>query len=178
MVQEKERSNGIILVLDTGALLAKYYRYVPRLNVELYTPSSAVSEVRDQDNKQALEEALNLDLIKTITPSKRYLEKARRIVSEIGLLPKLSRVDIDIVALALQLKATCSNREIVVITDDYDLQNILLYLKISFKPLRTNGIREVRLFKTYCPVCKYTPGEPGVEYCPICGSKIITTRIT
>ncbi|MEM1696395.1 MAG: nucleotide-binding protein [Desulfurococcaceae archaeon] len=165
------------IVLDTGALLAKYYRLLPRRRVELYTSTSNVDEVIDLENKQALEEAINLGLVKVVKPEKKYVEKATAIASSTGSIHKLSRTDIDVAALALQLVDNGAN--VVVITDDYELQNLLRSVGISFKPLRTTGIRALKLYRSFCPVCGYVPSSPSENICPLCGSKIIrkVTRV-
>ncbi|MEM0367843.1 MAG: nucleotide-binding protein [Desulfurococcaceae archaeon] len=160
----------IALILDTGALLAKYYRYAPRIKVDIYTTDSAVNEVKDQENKSALIEALELRLIHVEKPGRTFIIKIMEIAKAIGCLHKLSITDVEIAALSLQLRKEYS--EVVVVTDDYELQNLLSYMGVSFKPLRTRGIEDLRVFKAYCPVCGYTPGKPSEDTCPLCGSKI------
>ncbi len=160
----------IALILDTGALLAKFYRYAPRMRADIYTTEGAISEVRDQENKQALIEALELKLVLVQAPERAFIDKVVEVAKTIGCLHKLSSIDIEIAALSLQLQS--SYTEIVVITDDYELQNLLNYMGISFKPLRTRGIRDLRIFNAQCPICGYIPGKPGEDTCPLCGSKI------
>lgn len=161
----------LIVILDTGALIAKYYRLLPRPLVEVYTSVGAAMEVIDRESREALEEAINLGLITLATPSTSSIKSVEEASRQIGCLHKLSRVDIEIAALALQLSR--SGAKVVVITDDYELQNLLLYMGIDFKPLRTAGIRELRVFEAFCPVCGYTPAKPSEEICPFCGSKIV-----
>ncbi|MGC8983106.1 MAG: NOB1 family endonuclease [Desulfurococcaceae archaeon] len=128
------------VVLDTGALLAKYYRLVPRHLVDLFTTSYNISEVIDLENKEALKEALELGLISVVDPHGPYLEEVEKLAKQTGSIHKLSKTDLAVAALALQLVS--AGREVLVITDDYDLQSLLLSLGIKFKPLRTRGIKE------------------------------------
>lgn len=170
-------SNGkIAVVLDTGALLAKYYRFLPMSTVDAYTTLSATDEVKDYENKTSLREAIDLGLLKLATPDQHYIEIALQSAIKMGCIHKLSKTDLDIVALALQLQGLYSN--VVVITDDYELQNLLVYLRVSFKPLRTTGIHELRVFVAQCPICGYVPSKPGEEMCPFCGVKILRKRTT
>lgn len=164
-----------VLVLDTGALLAKYYRLIPKSLMEIYTTTSAVGEVKDLENKSALEEAIELGFINIVNPEPVYVDTIIHEATRVGCLHKLSKTDIEIAALAFQLSRKSTN--VVVITDDYELQNLLLYVGIGFRSLRTRGISELRVFNAYCPVCGYTPGKPNEEYCPLCGSKIVRKRI-
>ncbi len=172
MHSELASSGKIAVVLDTGALLAKYYRLLPRTRLDVFTVSLAVNEVKDPDNKQALIEAIDLEVIRVIDPDKDYLESALRAVRNTGLITRLSTTDIHVIALALMLKE--KYRDVVVITDDYDIQNTLYGLKISFKPLRTRGIARFIRYTVYCPLCYYTPSNPGEEICPLCG--VLLTR--
>jgi len=166
----------IAVVLDTGALLAKYYRFIPRQVAEAYTTASASGEVRDRENRDALEEAVDLGLIRVVTPGQGFIEVAKNAARAVGCLHKLSLTDVEIVALALSLKS--SYRDVVVVTDDYELQNLLAHLGISYRPLRTRGIREVKAYVAQCPLCGYVPGKPGEEVCPFCGIKIRRREVT
>lgn len=160
-------------VLDTSALLAKIYRLLPRHEIELYTTPRAVEEVKDRENKEALEEALDLGLITVKSPGKEFVGKVLKHATSIGEVSKLSKTDVEVAALALELKEAGGT---LVFTDDYSLQNLLLHLRIGFKPLRTHGISEERAYLEKCPVCGYVPGEPGEKTCPLCGSEIKRVR--
>ncbi|MEM0505803.1 MAG: nucleotide-binding protein, partial [Thermosphaera sp.] len=89
--------------------------------------------------------------------------------SRIGEVSKLSKTDVEIAALALELR---NSSKTIVFTDDYSLQNLLLHLKIGFRPVKTRGITEERVYVEKCPVCGYVPGEPGEKTCPLCGGEI------
>ena len=165
-----------MLVLDTGALLAKYYRLVPSYVAEVYTSAKNVSEVLDSENKQALEEAIALSLVKVVEPEKQYIEKVKSLARSFGYLHKLSDADVNLVALALQLSES-RNESVIVITDDYDIQNLLYLLGIPFKPLRTSGIKKPIIYKAWCPTCGYVPRNPGEDTCPLCNSKIVRKQV-
>ena len=167
-------NNAYAVVLDTGALLAKYYNLLPRHRVALYTTFSNVEEVRDEENKTALLDAIENRVVTVIEPASDCVKEALNHAEESGELAKLSKTDVSVIALALCLKREGFN--VVVLTDDYDVQNVLLRLNIGFKPLKSRGIREYRYYKVYCPVCGYVPGAPGETTCPVCGSKLVTVR--
>ncbi|MEM1720210.1 MAG: nucleotide-binding protein [Desulfurococcaceae archaeon] len=169
-------SRRVAVVLDTGALLAKYYRLIPRLDIDTYTTPSAVCEVKDHENRTALAEAIDLGLVKAVAPRQPYVSTVMQAAVKIGSVHKLSITDLDVAALAVQLQS--SYPEVVVITDDYELENLLAHLGVSFKPLRTHGIRELRRFIAMCPTCGYVPGKPGEETCPLCGTEISRRRST
>lgn len=176
MHQELSPSGRIAVILDTGALLAKYYRLLPRTGVDVFTTSLAVSEVRDAENKQALMEAIEMGIIGVVDPEKRHVELTIRVARDVGSLSKLSLTDIHIAALALMLRERYES--VVVITDDYELQNLLYNLKVSFKPLRTRGITKFIAHTVYCPLCHYIPSSPGEVTCPFCGVPLVRRRVS
>lgn len=169
-------SRRVATILDTGALLAKYYRFIPKPNIDMYTTPSAVGEVKDPENRTALSEAIDLGFVKAVAPQQPHVNAVIQAAVKIGSLHKLSKTDLDVAALAVQLRSSYS--EVIVVTDDYELENLLLYLGVSFKPLRTAGIRELRVFVARCPICGYVPGKPDEGVCPFCGVEISRKRST
>ncbi|ADV65380.1 NOB1 family endonuclease [Desulfurococcus mucosus] len=164
---------SIIVILDTGGLLAKYYRLLPHHLYRVYTTRLAAGEVVDEENKAALTDALEAGLLEVLDPDEssysRVLEEARRI----GEVSRLSETDLSIASLAVMLSG---RGKVIVVTDDYSLQNLLLHLGVSFKPLRTRGIRTGREYLEYCPTCGYVPAKPGEKTCPLCGTPLTRRR--
>ncbi len=137
----KKQPGKKIIILDTSALLAKYHLILPAINTEILTTPSVVEEVRDIENREALQLGLELSRIKPVEPSPKAREKTYTEAKKHRLHGKLSSTDLDVAALALQLKQ--EGFDTLVITDDYALQKLLYSMGVSFKPLRTRGIREV-----------------------------------
>ncbi|MCD6300559.1 MAG: nucleotide-binding protein [Staphylothermus sp.] len=167
---KSEKPKKKVLVLDTSALLAKYQLLLPHSEYEIATTSRVVDEVKDAENKDAVLLAISLNRVKVVDPPLKALCDTEKVVVKIGEHTSLSQTDISVAALALHYKSL--GYKAIVITDDYALQNLLFHLGISFKPLRTIGIREARRYKVYCPKCGYVPRDPGEIICPICGSKL------
>lgn len=163
----------IQIILDTTGLLAKYYRLLPRHVFKAYTTRSAVEEVIDEENRSALEDAIESGLIEVLEPSQEFYRRALEEARRVGEVSKLSRTDLEVASLALMLR---DRGRVIVITDDYSLQNLLLHLGVSFKPLRTMGIRDMRRYIEYCPTCGYVPAQPGEKTCPLCGSPLARRR--
>ncbi len=84
----------------------------------------------------------------------------------------LSKADVNLIALALELMDT-HNQEIVLYTNDYSMENLCSELKIKFMPLFREGIKEKILFEIYCPYCKtiFKPKDFN-KICEMCGSKL------
>ncbi len=165
----------VILVFDTSAFLAKYHLQIPDNRYKIYTTQSVVSEVKDTENEQALEIGIMVGRIIVEQPSSSSIDRVKKTAKRIGEIASLSKTDIEVAALALEKS---SNYKVVVITDDYSLQNLLYHLGISFKPLRTRGIKKTMKYKVFCPVCGYIPSKPGEDTCPLCGAKIVKRKTT
>jgi len=130
-------------VLDTAAFLARLQ--LSLYGVELVTTPSVIEEVRDFESRLGLEISLEVSRVSVEEPSRDSIEVARRAASELGALEKLSRTDVDVLALAID-KAR-SGLEVAIATDDYSLQNVASYLGLAFLPVKTRGISSVRVFK-------------------------------
>jgi|YelNatPaOPRAMG01_1025707.scaffolds.fasta_scaffold11198_8 UPF0271 protein len=145
------------VVLDTSAII---YLQDFRKFDKIFIPTLVAEEVKDRLSVMKLE-SLNA---KKIEPNKKFLDEVEAIAKKTGDLEKLSKTDIQVLALAKELKAT-------IISDDYNIQNVAKKLKIEFLPVFSKGIKEIFFWKKYCPNCKkYFKSE--LEECPICGAKL------
>ncbi|MGD2201261.1 MAG: hypothetical protein PVJ38_06505, partial [Candidatus Bathyarchaeota archaeon] len=90
---------------------------------------------------------------------------------ELGEERALSKADVQVLALGLQLKAAGATP--IIVSDDYAVQNVADRLNIEFKGLTTTGIKRRYRWITYCPGCKKTFHEPeGGNSCPVCGTEL------
>ena len=162
------------MILDTTAFLAKYplQQYS---SYHLLTTPNVVSEVKDRESREALEIAIDIGRIQVIEPDRKYVERAIVISRSVGEHISLSKTDLSVLALALQYSIKGS---VIVITDDYALQNTLLQAGISFKPLRTIGIKTIRRYLVVCPACGYISTNIGEKRCPLCSSKLVKKKFS
>ena len=132
-----------VLVLDTAALLAGIQLHV--YGQRLVTVPRVIEEVKDEVSVRGLEIALIVNRVEIVEPRKEYREQARSVARDVGSLAKLSETDLDVLALALQLRdAGC---RVVVVTDDYSLQNTVALIGIEFQPVKSIGIKRPRVFR-------------------------------
>jgi len=104
-------------------------------------------------------------------PGEEALEKARRASALMGDAIALSEIDIELIALAIELKE--EGYEPVIATDDYAIQNVAAEVGIDFTPLSTLGIREELKWVVYCPACfRRYPADIKERECPICGTPL------
>ena len=109
--------------------------------------------------------------LKVKQPEERFIEIVAEQSKKTGDFKYLSEADMQILALALQLKDSSKNP--TVITDDYSIQNVANKLGIEFAPLATFGIKFRFKWILYCPACrrKYPP-DYKPKKCEICGTEL------
>jgi UPF0271 protein len=109
--------------------------------------------------------------IKIKIPQEEYLNKIKTSADKIGDAHLLSEADIQLLALALELKTQGEHPEII--TDDYSIQNVAKQNNIEFYALATFGIRRLLEWMRYCPAChKEYPINSSFSTCQICGTKL------
>lgn len=156
-----------IYVLDTTALIARWLLYTP---VKAYTTPLVVAEAKDPDSREGVETATALGRLQVAEAPVEAAQAVRREAVRQGLQVSLSEADLSVAALAWHMKRL--GHEVIVVTDDYALQNLLAALGIRFQPLRTRGIREKRSYIVRCPACGYVSRDPDEKMCPRCGTPL------
>ncbi len=135
--------NELVLVLDTAAFLAGVQLLL--YSHRLATVPRVLEEVKDSESVLRLEIAIEASRIEVVEPLEKYRRRAENVAEDVGARGKLSQTDIDVLALALQLRdAGC---RVIIVTDDYTLQNVAALTGIEFQPVKTMGIRKPRRFK-------------------------------
>jgi UPF0271 protein len=164
-----------VYVLDTTAFIARWPLHAPP-GAQLYTTSLVVGEVRDSDSLGGLGLAASVGRVHVSDPSPGAVEWARKHALRHGLHVALSETDLSVLALAWELGRHRA-RPVVVVTDDYALQNAVKLAGFEFMPLRTRGISRVeRGYVAFCPACGYVSHDPGERTCPVCGTPLKTGR--
>lgn len=109
--------------------------------------------------------------LKVKIPSENFLARVKEASKTIGDVLFLSDVDIQVLALALELKNT--SHDPLIVTDDYSIQNVANQIGVKFAPLITFGIRFRLHWILYCPAChrKY-PSDYKLKSCEVCGTQL------
>jgi len=158
----------MIYVLDTSALI---FGFLPTKNSQLYTTEDAVREIRkNKFSKLKIDTLVSQGLIKIVIPSRYYISKVEEKAKSLSEL-KLSKADKSIIALSLFLKDT-QNDQIIIVTDDYSLQNVAASLGIKFKSLTVRGITKKIEWIIYCPACGKAVRDSKENFCPVCGHRL------
>jgi len=154
-----------IYIIDTSAILSG--KPIVFDNIKMVTTPGVSDELapggKDYQNFQfLLEKGLNI-----VQPSKESLDEIQKISNKTGDNSRLSKTDIEILALALDI----SKEQIpVILTDDYSIQNMANVLKIRFENISQNGIQKRFKWGCRCRGCgrKF---EENIKICPVCGTE-------
>lgn len=149
-------------VLDTTALLAGL-----DFEGEVYVPARVLEEARRKGVDPRTELLLEAKA-RVLDPGEGERERVRRAARETGDGTALSPVDVDVLALALQLEAA-------ILTDDYAIQNVASHLRLPYRPAVLPGIRRALRWTHRCRGCgRYWVQDR--EVCPVCGSEVRRVR--
>jgi UPF0271 protein len=117
------------------------------------------------------DEAVSGGILKLRVPKEGYVEKAREAAMKVGDYKFLSDVDIQLLALASELKS--EGYDPAILTDDYSIQNVAREMGVKFSPLATAGIRSEVRWVVYCPACfRRYPPDYRYDVCEICGTEL------
>jgi UPF0271 protein len=159
-----------IFVLDTSAFVAGFDPF--SLTEEQVTVPKVEAEIRRNSMiKTRFETAVESGRLKVKTPSEEFSRKVKAPANKVGDSFKLSDVDTQLLAIALEMKEAGYNPKIV--TDDYSIQNVASRIGIEFLALATFGIRRLIEWVRYCPAChREYPADCTSEECEVCGTTL------
>jgi len=115
--------------------------------------------------------AIESGKLKVRTPKKIFANRVRASAMLVGDAFFLSEADLQVLALALELKARGYSPSIA--TDDYSIQNVANQMNIKFTSLATFGIRFRLQWIRYCPAChKRYRADYKHNRCEVCGTEL------
>ena len=104
-------------------------------------------------------------------PTRRSIEAVEGVSARVGDVGVLSKADLEVLALALDLKY--SGESPTIVSDDYAIQNVAETLGFEHASLATFGITKKFDWIYYCPACfrRYSVEEAG-RRCRVCGTRL------
>lgn len=158
------------VVLDTSAFLAGFDPF--SLGEEQVTVPEVEKEIkRNAMIKTRFETAVESGRLKVKEPSEEFVTQAKVYASNVGDSFKLSQADMQLLALALELKTQGYSPQLV--TDDYSIQNVAKQMGIEFVALATFGIKRLLEWMRYCPACYHEyPADSPFKECQVCGTEL------
>ena len=148
-------------VLDASA----FYAGVPfRSSSDCYTTSLVYDEIKHiKKNHDALGILLETNRLKIREPDKNSIDAAIMAAKNTGDFPQLSKQDISVIALCIQIKG-------IIISDDFAILNVAKNLDLKISSIMTQGIKDMGKWIHYCPGCK--TNHTDTKECPICGTPL------
>ncbi len=148
-------------ILDASA----FYAGVPfRTSEDCFTTSLVYYEIKHiKRNHDALGTLLETNRLKIREPDSESTKRAIKASKETGDFPQLSKQDISIIALCIEMNGQ-------IISDDFAISNVAKNLGLGILPIMTKGIKDVGKWVHYCPGCR-TNHSSGTE-CPACGTPL------
>jgi UPF0271 protein len=152
-------------VLDASAILEGYE---PNPPTDYLVPSSVVEEVAKGRAGRRMDALLSAGLV-VRDPGEDSRSRVRSQALEMGEGTRLSRADVDVLALALETGVPA-------VSDDYSIQNVAACLGVDTVPFKERGIDEVWRWGVRCPGCHRWFEEASGPECPVCGTPLRTAR--
>ena len=105
------------------------------------------------------------------SPKSSVFQEIQEASRKVGDMRYLSEADLQVLALALELKGRGLSP--LIVTDDYSIQNVANKIDVKFTSLMTFGIKFRFKWILYCPACfrKY-PSDYKFKSCEVCGTEL------
>ena len=100
-------------------------------------------------SQNAVRTLIEVGRLKIIEPDKRFVSAVLAKARNSGDLHELSKEDVSIIALCLQLKGD-------LVTDDYAVSNVAKHLNLAVIPIMTKGVSKILDSVYSCPACGKT----------------------
>jgi UPF0271 protein len=142
-----------------------FYAGIPFASQEQsFTTSLVFEEIKHiKKSHDAVQALIDLDRLKIIEPDQENIDFVLEKAKSTGDLSELSKEDISVLALCVQLKGE-------LVTDDYTVSNVAKHFNLKVIPIMTKGISKMLDSVHTCPACNKVFEK--ISNCPICGSKL------
>lgn len=149
-------------VIDASVLLHSNLDFSKQIYL---APNSVILEIIDERAKILVDAAIKNKRLKIVDPGETALRKTVSKAVETGDIQSLSKTDLDVIALALEKNA-------VIASDDYAIQNTARQLGLKTEATMQDGIKKAVKWIKLCEGCgrRYETSKRGL--CQVCGSKL------
>ena len=127
-------------------------------------------ELKEHSIKLRAENALKNNEIKLLEADQKFAVELANFLNQNGI-SKLSKSDLSLLALSFQFQN--EQKKFVVLSDDYDIQNVLALKKIPFEAVIHGIIKKVFKFQKKCRGCgRVYPAAFPSMVCEDCHSQL------
>lgn len=163
-----EKYSKICIVLDTSAILTNNVLGCLQ-GYRCFTVPDVLEEVKTLRHRISLEVLLDLKALSIVEPENYYVEKILEAAMESGDITSLSRTDVKVLALALQLQLQGLNP--ILMTDDYSVQNLASRFRVEYRSIKVSAIKKRIKWRYRCSACSAIY-DKYAKTCAICGHKL------
>jgi endoribonuclease Nob1 len=159
-----------VIVLDTSAFIAGFDPLAV-LEEQYTVPEVGKELIAGSMPWMRFNAAIENRKLTVKTPKISVLQETQEASKKVGDMRYLSEADLQVLALALELKGLGLSP--LIVTDDYSIQNVANKIGVEFTSLMTFGIKFRFKWILYCPACyrKYPPDYKSKD-CEVCGTEL------
>ena len=152
-----------VYVIDSSVIFLRKAHYDFMITIP-----EVVDEIKDEKSKFYF----SLLDIRVEEPTEESVREVEEVARRTGDIHKLSKTDLKL--LAKTLDEVKEGREVVLVTDDYSIQNVAMELG-----LRIENIIQPTISKAFkwVKVCRGCGRRIDGDVCPICGSEAVLRRV-
>ncbi|MFX0045441.1 MAG: NOB1 family endonuclease [Candidatus Hermodarchaeota archaeon] len=157
-----------IYVLDAAALFSQWTLQNP--DSSLLTTPSVLNELVNRPSQERAQRLISTDRLRVEAPGPKHVKAVKKAAEHTGDLGVLSKVDTELIALALQEKER--NKRVTVVSTDLSVLNTAALLGISILDPGKRMKHLVR-WRLKCPACDHEEDFVAVRMeCPVCGTEM------
>ncbi|MFX1252347.1 MAG: PIN domain-containing protein [Promethearchaeota archaeon] len=166
--QSNDHSPDTFFILDTSAII-HFEAVLPKQpGIRYIICSSVLEELKARLTQYRFQALEGKEFIAYLDSPPESLTRVLVAARKVGSLKSLSPTDIDVIALAVHLKESTTNK-IIVVTNDFPIQNVCSFLNITFQSTSSAfKIKEEIEWAWICQFCGQTL-ESDQENCLNCG---------
>jgi UPF0271 protein len=159
-------------ILDASAILSGVL--AKRLEGSIWITEEILSEIKQFELNTLVNTHIETGVLNIGHPSISSIHKVINAAVRLGEVFALSKADISILALGIDL--SLQGEDVIILTNDYSIQNVALELGIKYEPIGKQKISRKITWLHYCQDCGYS-ARVIINSCPKCGSKNIKRTI-
>ncbi|WP_269479064.1 NOB1 family endonuclease [Archaeoglobus veneficus] len=152
----------VVYVIDSSVV------FLRKIHGNAVTIPEVVEEVKDEESKLYF----SLHDVRVEEASSKNVERVVEVAKKTGDVHKLSNTDVKLIAKALDELER--GEKVVIVSDDYSIQNIAKLLGIEIETVVHPGISKA--FK-WVKVCRGCGRRLTADVCPVCGSEAVLRRV-
>lgn len=159
-------------ILDTSAILSGIL--AKQLEGNVWVTEEVLSEIKQFEFNILVNTYIETGILNIGYPSISSIHKVINVAVKLGEISVLSKADISILALGIDL--FLQGEDVIILTNDYSIQNVALELGLKYKPVGKQKISRKITWLHYCQDCGYS-ARVIANLCPKCGSKNIKRTV-